>query len=112
MIIKKLLAVILTFGVVMAHAAPVTITEAHEVPLEYFRVPVSTNDQVEIRSCDGCEVTAVRLNSATQFRVNKEIVSLREFRQQVFQLRDRSRYTVIVMHHLESDTILSVSIKI
>jgi len=37
---------------------------------------------------------------------------LKAFRKAVFQIRDRAAETIIVLHHLESDTIVSISVTI
>jgi hypothetical protein len=44
--------------------------------------------------------------------VNGQLVELSEFRQQAFAVSDRASKTVVVLHHLETDTISSISLNL
>lgn len=95
-----------------AVAEIVTITRAYEIPLSEFMVPATPNGAVTFRECSECDARIIRITPATLFVVNGQNVGLKEFRQNVFQIRDRAGETIIVMHHLESDTITEVSVSI
>ena len=51
-----------------------------------------------------------RITGNTQFLVNGKSVELKEFRKQVFQVRDRLNKWLTVLHHLDQDTITSISV--
>ena len=87
-----------------------TISRAYEVPLNLFQVPVTSNGVIQVKQCADCEVHSGRLTSSTIFRINGQVVELTEFRRQAFSVRDREAETVIVLHHLETDTIKSISL--
>ena len=89
-----------------------TIERAYEVPLVEFTVPVTMNGKINIWRCEDCDLESAQLTTNTAFRVNKENVSLQEFRDQVFSVRDRDSVTLIIMHHLESDTVTSIAVSL
>jgi hypothetical protein len=89
-----------------------TIERAYEVPLVEFTVPVTRNGKINIWRCEDCDFESARLTTKTAFRVNKENVSLQEFRKQVFSVRDRDSVTLIIKHHLESDTVTSIAVSL
>lgn len=90
----------------------VTITRAYEIALNNFRVPASSNGAVTFRQCDGCPPAIVRVTPSTTYMLNGNRVDLGEFRKGVFQVTDRARETVIVMHHLESDVVTQISVNL
>lgn len=90
----------------------VLVAPAYEIRLSNFVVPVTKSGTVTFRRCNECEPQVVRMTRDTVFKVNGKPVKLKEFRQIVFQVKDRSRETIVVKHHLQSDTIVSVSVKI
>ena len=104
----------LLFAILIGFSLPVaaefkTVSLAHEVALSNFRVPPSQNAGVRFKTCDECEMQTVRSTPLTQYTINGEAVSLKEFRKAVFKVRDRSNNTITVLQHLESNTIVSVS---
>jgi hypothetical protein len=110
--IKTLLFAILLGFSLTAAAEFRTVSLAHEVALSNFRVPPSLNAGVSFKTCDDCEMQTVRSTPLTQYIVNGQQVTLKEFRKSVFKVRDRSNSTVIVLQHLETNTIVSVSVTI
>jgi hypothetical protein len=54
----------------------------------------------------------VRVTSGTHYTVNGKTVRLQDFRKAVSQANDRDDKTVIVLHHLESDTVVSIAVSI
>lgn len=87
-----------------------TIQRAYEVNLSTFNVPVTHNGVISFKECETCESISARLTGQTQFIINGKAVELKEFRKQVFQVRDRSKEWVTVLHHLEADTVTSISV--
>lgn len=110
--IKTLLVTIL-LGLSLPVAADFrTVSMAHEVSLSNFRVPISTNSGVSFKTCDNCELQTSRATPKTQYVVNGRAVPLKEFREVVFQVKDRAHTAIIVLEHLETNTIVSVSVTV
>ena len=110
--IKTLLIAIL-LGLSLPVAADFrTISRAHEIVLSNFRVPVTVNSSVAFRTCDECELQSSRVNADTQYIINRHAVPLKEFRKAIFNVQDRASTLVIVLQHLESNTVVSVSVTI
>ena len=89
-----------------------TIEQAYELSLAEFVVPVTNNGKINIWRCEGCDFESARLTTRTTFAVNHEIVDLQEFRKRVFSVRDRESVTLIIKHHLESDTVTSIAVSL
>ena len=104
-----LIAALLTISLPAA-ADFTTVAEAYELSLSNVRVPATPSSGIVFRKCDDCEMMTVRVTPATQYLVNRKPVTLKEFRERVFQVRDRAATSVIVKHHFESDTVVSVSV--
>jgi hypothetical protein len=108
--IKTLLGAIL-LGLALPVAAEFqTVSLAHEVSLSNFRVPISLNSVVAYKNCDDCEIETSRATPKTQYLLNGQPVVLKEFRELIFQVKDRANTAVIVLQHLETNTIVSVSV--
>jgi len=89
-----------------------TIELAHEVPLTEFVVPVTQNGTLTFRGCPDCEAFSSRLTPNTLYVINKQPVTLQEFRKQVTSVSDRNEYYLTVVQHLETNTVTKVSIKL
>jgi len=87
-----------------------TVAEAHEVQLNHFQAPISANSSLTFKRCDDCDSETLPVSNATSYRVNNQLVSLQDFRNQVSQVRDREKTLVIVMQNMQSDTAVSVSV--
>ena len=95
-----------------AAAEFVTVELAYEVALSDMTTPVTNSGSLVFKECEDCDVRSIRMTRNTQFIVNGRTVELKEFRKQVFQVSDRSGVPVTVKHHLESDTVVSVSVSL
>jgi biopolymer transport protein ExbD len=93
-----------------ALAEIVTIARAHEVALSDFRAPASMNGIVAFKSCGDCDLLTVRVTPSTRYVLNNKSVRLVEFRTAISKVTSREDETVIVKHHLESDTVTAISI--
>ena len=82
-----------------------TVSRAYEIALDNFSAPSTSNAAAIFRQCDECDPHTVRVTASTDYRINDKSVSLKEFRKSIFNVRNRSVETVIVLHHLESDTV-------
>ncbi len=101
------IAIFLSFS---ASADFTTVERAYEVQLSTFSVPVTHNGIISFKECSDCEAVSARITGNTQFLVNGKSVELKEFRKQVFRVRDRSNKWLTVLHHLDQDTITSISV--
>lgn len=95
-----------------AAAGFVTVEESYEVALSNMTTPVTNTGSLIFKVCDDCDSMMIRMTSNTRFIVGGRTVDLKEFRKQVFQVRNPDRVAVTIMHHLESDTITSVSVSL
>ena len=93
-----------------AFAEFTTVTRAHEVALSDFRAPASANGIAAFKSCEDCDLLTVRVTPETQYVLNDKSVRLADFRSALSTIANRKDETVIVMHHLESDTVTAISI--
>jgi hypothetical protein len=100
---------LLTIGL-SANAEFRTITRAYEIALSDLRVPGTASGSLIFKKCADCDSQVILMSSRTQFIVNGESVGIKEFRKNVFRVRDRRREVIIVKHHLESDTITSLRV--
>lgn len=110
--IRSIIGVLLLGCSLTAMAEFETISRAYEIALSNFRVPATASSGVILKECDDCESVAIRVTPKTEYTINGEAVTLRQFRKIIFGVRDREDETIIVLHHLASDTVLSVSVTI
>ena len=103
--IRKTLTIVLLCLTLPAAADFQTVSRAYEIALNNFSAPASHNAAAIFRQCDDCESHRVKVTPDTQYRINDQSVTLKEFRKSIFKIRNRSAETIIVLHHLESDTI-------
>ena len=89
-----------------------TVTRASEVRLSEFRLPASINGIASFKPCSACDMKTVSVSAETRYRLNDQVVSLPDLRRSLATVSNRDRKTVIVMHHLESDLITQISIKL
>ena len=87
-----------------------TVAEAYELRLSDFRVPATPSSGVVFRKCSDCDMMTLRVTPSTQYMFNGKSYPLKEFRRLVFNITNRERTAVTLMHHLESDVVMSVSV--
>ena len=95
-----------------AFAEFTTVTLASEVRLSEFRLPASVNGIASFKPCGACDMKTVSVNAETRYRLNDQFVSLPDMRRSLASATNRNRKIVMVMHHLESDLITQISIKL
>lgn len=110
--IKTLVTVMLLCLGLSAGAADRIISQAYEVVLSEFTAPATENGGASFKTCSECDRRIVRVTSGTRYSVNGQAVTLEEFRRAVAQADDRDEKSVTVLHHLESDTIVSIDVYI
>ncbi len=109
----KIKLIITTILVVLAFPALAdfeTVSRAYEVNASSLTVPPSQNSRISFNQCEDCETTTVRLTSKTRYSVNGRTVRFDRFREAVQSARQSDQAGVFLLHHLQSDAVLSVSI--
>jgi len=89
-----------------------TVEQAHEVALSDFRMPATGNGKLSFSECNGCVIQSYRVTNRTQYINNDKSMDLTEFRKLLTKARNRDKIMVVVLRHLESDTITSVSVSL
>ena len=112
MIIRKLFLAVLVCASFPAAAEFTTRELAIEVSLADMQVPATANGSLTFKQCGDCDYRSIPMSRDTRFVVNGKDVGLKAFRRSVLSVRDRDSETIIVMHHLESNTITTVSASI
>lgn len=108
--LRKILPALVALVCLPAMAEFTTVAEAYEIDLRDFRAPASPNGVVAFKTCSDCPLLSVRVTPATRYLLNGRNVRLHEFRNAVSGVIDRDDALVVVMHHLASDTVTSISI--
>ena len=108
--IKTLFAIAL-LGISFSTTAQV-VSQAYEIALGDFRAPVSQNGVVVFQECADCERRLVRVTPATRYTINGKSVQFDDFRKTIGPAGSREHGDVIVLHHLESDTIESIAVSL
>jgi hypothetical protein len=112
MTIKTLITVTLLCLGLSAAAQDRIVSQAYEVQLSEFRAPATENGGAAFKECRDCTRMIVRVTSGTRYSINGEALSLENFRLTIAQTSDRDEKSVTVLHHLESDTIVSIDVSI
>lgn len=89
-----------------------TVQKAHETVLSGIRLPASESGTLAFKPCRSCEWRTVRVNGETLWLVNRNSLTLADFRRAVDSLTDRDHRSVTVKHHLENNVITKVAITI
>ena len=110
--LKKFSIGLLFFISLSAVAEFEAITRSYEISLDEFRVPATANSALSFKQCASCDIETVRVTNRTQYIVNNKRIELLEFKKVISRVRDREDQGIIVKHHLESDTIVAVSISL
>jgi hypothetical protein len=95
-----------------AFAEFTTVTLASEVRLSEFRLPASVNGIATFKPCGACELKTVSVNADTRYRLNGQTVALPDMRRSLASVTNRNGKIVMVVHHLESDLITQISIRL
>jgi len=108
--IRHLLIAILLSVSLPATAEFTTYAEAYELALSDVRVPATPSSGIIFKKCGECDAMSVRVTPKTTYLINGQAYPLKEFRKRVFSIRDRSQTPVTILHQLEADIVLSVSV--
>ena len=88
----------------------VTSARAYELVLSDLTVPPSQNSKLMFKECDDCDSRSIRLTPRTQFKINGRSMRFDQFREAIRGVRKPDETLTIVLHHLESDTVKSISV--
>ena len=110
--IKTLFAITLICFGLSATAEDRIISLAYEITLSDFRGPTTANSSISFKECAECEQIRTRVTPNTRYAINGKTVHLEDFRKAVTQVRNPDEKLVVVLHHLESDTIKSLNVSI
>jgi predicted secreted protein len=89
-----------------------TVSRAYEVSLDRMTIPATVNSRVMFKDCDSCDTQSIRVTAETRYSVNGRKLRLKKFRQAIRRAPRGQDVPVTVLHHLESDTVLAVSVYI
>lgn len=107
------LMVLIILGLSLTAAADFrTITEVHEVNLIFLRLPGTPSGTLSFAECADCDSQTIRVSPATHYVINGRTVSLADFKRAVASVTNREDTIINVSHHLESNTVTTVTAKL
>ncbi len=110
--IRKILSVaVIAFGFAASAQAEV-VSQAYEVMLNNLRAPATVSGTVAFKECEMCEHYVVRVTANTRYSINGNVVRFADFRKAVAAASNRDEVSVVVLHHLESDTVKSIDVSL
>jgi len=110
--LKLLIAAALLSLALPAAAEFKQVAEAYEVALSDLRLPRGDGGTVAFKECANCEYRRIRVGADISYRLNGKSVSLKEFRKAMATVQDRKREAVSVLHHLERNQVIAVSVNL
>jgi hypothetical protein len=90
----------------------VTISRAYELEPELVNIPLSPSSSMLFSNCSGCEITSGQLTTQTRFSVDAKTVDFDEFCDAMRLAKQSEHSGIFLQHHLESNTIVSVSVSL
>ena len=93
-----------------AAADPKVVSRGYELTLADFRAPATENGGITFRPCSDCDFISSRVGPGTRYTLNGRNIRLADLRGTLRVVRDRESVYVTVLRHLESNTIVSVSV--
>ena len=111
MTFRAMITALLLLAVALPAAADRTVLqEAIEVIASDLRLPRTEGGTIALRECRSCSYRVLRVAPDARFNVNGGAVELDKFRALLFQLADADKKAVTVVHHIERDQVISVSV--
>ena len=109
---RKILVLVLWGLSLSAGAEFRTITEAYEVDLSDLRLPGSEYGTLTFKQCDTCDAQISRVTGTTRYVINDRDFTLAEFKVQLKRVKNRKDQHAAVLHHLESNTIKAIRVRL
>ena len=110
--IRKLLVLVLLGLSLSAVADFRTTTEVYEIDLPNLRLPASEGGTLALKECQDCEVLTLSVSAGTRYVLNHRDVTLVEFKKAISRVTNRQDVIVDVAHHLASDSVTKVMVKL
>ena len=108
----KLFALVLMGLSFSASADFTTITAAYEVRVSDMTMPLNEVGTLKFRQCAECELQTLLVNSSTVYVLDGNSLQLADFKDQLDSIEDPSTETATVLHHLESNIITGIKLKL
>jgi len=89
-----------------------TIAEAYEVQIGDVRLPQNDIGTIAFKRCGDCDYETRRINRGTVWEFNGERMSLEKFRRALARVDRSDNIPVQVLHHLESNQVTKVWIRV
>ena len=110
--IRKLL-VLGFLGLSLSAAADfTTVTAAYEVKVSDMTMPINEVGTLKFKQCAECETQTLLVNSSTNYVLNGNYVSLADFKDALAGISDPSSEIATVLHHLESNVITGIKVRL
>lgn len=107
----KVLIAALSLVLALPVAAQIqSVTAASELSVADLRLPQNTVGTLGFKPCDECSYVTKRVDGNTEWVFDGSRMSLEKFRRNLRTVTDRSNTPVTVMHHLEDDRVIRVSV--
>jgi hypothetical protein len=109
--IRNLPVAIALLGISLAaYGEPRIISRGYELTLADFSPPATENSGVTFKPCPDCEFISTRVAPATRYTLDGRSVQLAQLRAELLDVRNQESVLITVLRHLESNTIVSVSV--
>ena len=96
--ISKLIIALMAFLSFAAWAESYTVSLAYEVAVKDMTLPSYTAGTISFKDCDACERRTIRVTSDTRYVLNKEDVTLADFRIAVNSIANKDTNIATVIH--------------
>jgi len=96
-----------------AMAEFVTVSRAYEIALGDLTAPLTVNSKMMFSECSECDSRSIRVTPNTRYAINGRRMGLEKFRaalERIDRIDHPNKVPVTVLHHLESNTVVSVSV--
>ena len=110
--IQKYLAIVLIGLSFSAAAEFTTVTAAYEVDVSNLTLPANEVGTLKFKQCKDCEWQTILVTGKTVYVLNGNHLPLAEFKEQLELIANPSTETATVLHHLESNVITGIKLKL
>ena len=110
--IRKLLGLVLLGLSLSATADFTTVTAAYEVAVSDLTMPLNEGGTLKFKQCAECEWQTLLVNSSTNYVLNGSYIALDDFKDALAGISDPSAETATVLHHLESNVITGIKVRL
>jgi hypothetical protein len=107
---RAMITAILIVIALPAIADRAVLQQAFEVVASDLRLPRNAGGTIALRECSSCSYRVLRVAPAASFIVNGRKIELDRFRALLSQVDDADTKAVTVVHHIERDQVISVSV--